>query len=193
MTADMMAPAAQEFLTDKAGFLVETCTRCDGHGRIDAYGNVYGGVCFGCGGAGARHPKGKVGQLAADYANAVRAARTTILSTWVTIAADGTRTYDTAASVGDQVRLHNDQPWRTVAEIRHTRRMIGWGTVGDRMDHIKLENWVTFTNGDVERCGGMLWKRRPNADALTALRLGLVAQAQDAYRKLLARRAKAGR
>ena len=35
-------------------FEKNTCGRCNGVGRINAYSHVYGGVCFGCGGSGTK-------------------------------------------------------------------------------------------------------------------------------------------
>jgi DnaJ-class molecular chaperone len=32
--------------------LLVTCGRCNGKGKLSAYSNVRGGVCFNCGGAG---------------------------------------------------------------------------------------------------------------------------------------------
>jgi len=35
-------------------FEKRTCGRCNGAGRFNHYGHIYGGVCFGCGGSGTK-------------------------------------------------------------------------------------------------------------------------------------------
>ena len=35
-------------------FEKNTCGRCNGAGRFNHYGHIYGGVCFGCGGSGTK-------------------------------------------------------------------------------------------------------------------------------------------
>jgi len=53
----------------KINFETKTCGRCNGKGRISAYSGVYGGVCFGCNGAGAKLTRN--GKQANDIFNEV--------------------------------------------------------------------------------------------------------------------------
>ena len=64
----IVAVATMESQNSKTGNMVQVpveksypCYRCDGEGRIRAFGHVLGGVCFKCGGSGRQKSKPSVG------------------------------------------------------------------------------------------------------------------------------------
>jgi len=181
------------YRTDRNGFPVEQCHRCLGEGKLRAF-SLQGGNCFKCGGTGWVHPR-TVADFADRYINAVRAARAVSMGTYVTVNPDGSREYRTGPQVGDQVRdeycsrkpAAERGPWRTIVAVRTTARLVGGGYDGDR-EFLTLEVMVTLDDGTVVRGWGQVWERRPDTEALAALREDLAAQARAAYERTLKRR-----
>jgi hypothetical protein len=63
----------------KISYETSECTRCGGEGRINAFGHVHGGTCFGCNGAG--HLMTRKGKAAYQKVQAWKAENTTVALT----------------------------------------------------------------------------------------------------------------
>lgn len=166
---------------DRDGFPIKPCRRCSGTGVINGYRHVLNGVCFGCSGNRYAPLTKAVAELAAQYRTAVRNATRCTMATWVTFNADGTRTHRNGVEAGDRIKFGKDDPWRTVAAIRPTRRVIGYGIVGvdptSRYSSMTLETHITFDDGETVTGWGIEWRRLANQAALRELRDQLAAEA----------------
>lgn len=181
--------ATLDFRISRNGFPLEVCRRCGGNRRLPQHSPVLNGVCFSCKGTGYGYPAGKPTKLAHEWRDIFENAATVCLTTHVTVNPDGSRTVETPVRVGDIVRPHKSEPWRTVAAVRVTRRVVGWALgADDEFRRFRLETLVTFTDGTTEQGWGVQWQRQVPGDLL-AVRDRLAAQACDAYRRTLARRA----
>jgi hypothetical protein len=196
MTTDT-ASAPDEFKTDRDGFPVEECRRCSGVGRIPAYGNVHGGVCFGCSGSGWIYPRGKTAQLAAGFRQWCDAQRYVSAGAFVTVSPTGAE-WDYPIKVGDLIREHGRRgstppPWREVVAVRRTCQISGWGSTGDGAGNMVMRSMVlriviTFADGSTHNGFGERWTRLIDPALRGAMRAEAVDAAVAAYRKTLARR-----
>lgn len=175
-----------DYRTDKDGFPIEPCGRCAGTGTYPSA--AWNGVCLGCNGSGFAYPKGKVSELAAQWANEHYALTHVTPAVHYDYAQDGTRTEWDRVQPGDQIRLH-DEDWRTVAAVRPTARMVGETYIGADANRalraVTVMTHITFTNGMTIQTHGEQWRRRSNQDTANARRAELVAQAVKAYERLL--------
>lgn len=182
------------YRTDRHGFPLIECPRCDGAGYLPQHGRVNGGRCFKCAGAKMVHPRGRAGELATEYYRALSDAVRAVMGAHLVIGDDGTRETVPGVRAGDVVRPEGRDagPWRQVAAVRVTRRINGEGYMGHpgRLFQLSLETLITFTDGDTVNGRGEVWRRRPDAAQMTALRDRLAAEAREVYAATLARRSR---
>jgi len=88
-------------------FEKNTCGRCNGVGRINAYSHVYGGVCFGCNGVGTKLTrKGAAARKAYDAAMTIEASELKVgMIVWDT-GIDGKDRRRKIASIGPSIGVH---------------------------------------------------------------------------------------
>lgn len=173
------------YATDGYGFPIETCGRCGGTGRYPSI--AWDGVCLACQGPGVTHPAGKVAELAGRWRAEYAAMRSVTPAVHYDYEETGERTSWPPVQVGDQIRL-NDEPWRTVAAVRPTARIVGEKYIGWPVGWLRgvtLETVLTFTDGSTVITRGELWSRRVDKEAADARRAELVSQAVKAYERLL--------
>lgn len=189
----MTAPAAPyPFPVDRHGFPLVDCPRCAGAGYLPHHGRVNGGRCFKCDGGKRVHPRGRAGDLAAEFYAAQAAARQAVIGAHVMIGADGSRVTVPGVRVGDVVRPEGRDPgpWREVVAVRVGRRIVGEGYEGHpgRLFQLSLETVVGFADGGAVTGRGVRWCRRPDVAALTALRDRLAEESRGVHGATLARR-----
>lgn len=169
-------PADLPYLTDRYGFPIENCTRCDGEGRLEMYRHVMGGLCAKCNGLKTSYPKGKAGDAAREFYKILKARKTAVRGNIV---------------AGDVVAVEGK--WRTVAAVRPTFQWTGsmWTGVEGTPTYGRIDYYaelIQFTDGTEEINDGFTWKRKAGItvdDAHTAS-----AAARALYEVTLKRRKK---
>lgn len=179
---------------DRWGFPIEECRRCSGLGRIPAYGNVYGGVCFGCDGKRKTYATRAVAGLAAVHSRWMRDRTEVSLCSRLQLSPTVERVTD--ISEGDTIRewgVSKPYTWRTVASVRVLADVCGLSQVGSDTNPTTVRALtqrvrVTFTDGSTVRGWGETWIRALSSDEARAHAAPLVERAVASYRKTLARR-----
>lgn len=173
------------YQTDPDGFPITTCRRCHGTGTYPS--SRWGGRCLNCSGAGLTHPAGTVAQLAAQWRNEHHAMTHITPAVHYAYTETGTRSEWDRVQPGDQIRLHNE-PWRTVATVRPTARIVGQTYIGEDpgwLRAVTLETVITFDDGTTVTSRGEQWHRRVDRDKAEARQAELVGQAVKAYERTL--------
>lgn len=169
-----MTTTAITYKSDRYGFPLENCSRCDGTGYLHEYRHVMGGQCAKCSGGKHHYPQGKAGDIA-------RAFRTELRSQTRASAAD--------LQPGDVVEWYGE--WKTVQAVLPTCQWRGATTLGDPgtpgySDINRYAVIISFTDGTLDEDSGCMLKRRPK---ITADEVRTAVQAsRTAYERLLARR-----
>lgn len=166
--------AGNSFRTDRHGFPLIECHRCSGTGRLPQFGNVFGGTCFRCSGAGVAHVGGTVARLAAEFASALQRAGKCEVSDIM---------------VGDSVKMPGSDKFGVVSFAKRTAQFIGGGfTTNGKPIHM-VHIHVIVIEGRVYRVSANnLVTRNANTPAMVALRDRLGSEARAHYGKALDRR-----
>lgn len=181
------------FETDRWGFPIEQCQRCAGHGRIPAYGDIFGGVCFGCNGAGKAYPNRAIKALVNEHTAWLRKRADVSLCSRIDLQTAERVTY---ASPGDVIRPWGQRVgqhalWRTVADVRVLPDIIGMSLTGAAADEVRAliqRVLVTFDDGSSVRGFGETWVRRIDQATADAHVMPLVARAAGIHVRALRRR-----
>lgn len=173
-------------LTDKYGFPIDVCVRCNGSGTYPS--SAWNGVCLGCSGQRYTHVTPKVAALAGQWQTRKRDAVTVVPA-----ARRDPATGEVTCGVqpGDRIREYGvgEVPWRTVAEVTvHPERVVGSVRIGNVLTQETLAVTLLFEDGStVEVRAGNVW-RRPAPEGLDGERQALVDQAVKSYATTLKRR-----
>lgn len=172
----MTVPADLPYATDKYGFPVENCSRCDGLGYLPHYRHVMNGVCAKCSGRKTNYPRGKAGDIAREFYATLR---------------ERSRANSTNIVVGDVVVV--DGAWKTVTAVLPTISHRGYaykgtpGTAGYEETNFYAVV-VRFADGTEKETCREVWKRRAGITANDAMLAAV--PAREAYEKVLKRRRK---
>jgi hypothetical protein len=192
--ADIPTPT---YTRDKAGFPLVECGRCRNTGRMPY--SYAGGVCFGCTGTGWVPPKGKAGDLRAEWIRIAKRAATVDTAVRVDTA-DGRIICDLRP--GDQVRNTYGLapadaklvPWKTVervdiGDLNGGCTLLGSAENGtQRCTSLTLAAMITFTDGTTRHAGALL--DRKVDPAIYEQRDALAAQARKLHERTLTNRAR---
>lgn len=120
--ARAIALTVEKERTDRYGFPIVPCRRCDGTGMFGPRA-VKGGVCFECGGARMAHKRGKVAKAAGEFYAAKRAARQRLTSTLQ----PGDVAIPWNPTDGRKVA---DDEWLTIVSVTQTDTECGYSETG---------------------------------------------------------------
>lgn len=156
-----MATTTKTQKTDRYGFPVVECSRCQGRGKLNGFSHVHGGVCFKCDGKGFTHRAGKAAKLATAFYAAIRTAQRPELAN---------------VKVGDEIRFGKMDEFRRVEMIETTDEIVGTCRIGDVVTHTYRIRYRLAGQETSTTSSNLMVQRKPDLDALRALRDGYLAQ-----------------